>query len=84
MGRAPEKTAQFRAEKRRNSEGLPYPSIVKTTGFVNLRPGGTRSHTRLREKEPAWPSVIALPAFSRYRDLYAETQGSLAAAHIEV
>lgn len=39
---------------------------------------------RLRSKEPAWRSVIALPDFSRYRDLYAETSGSLAAAQIDV
>ncbi|CAM3808766.1 hypothetical protein OCAE111667_26735 [Occultella aeris] len=39
---------------------------------------------RLRSKEPAWHSVIALPQFSRYRDLYAETSGSLAAAQIDV
>lgn len=39
---------------------------------------------RLRGKEPAWRSVIALPDFPRYRDLYAETAGSLAAAQIEV
>ena len=39
---------------------------------------------RLRGKEPAWRSVIAVPAFSRYQDLYAETQGSFAAARIEV
>jgi len=39
---------------------------------------------RLRGKEPAWGSVIALPDFPRYRDLHAETAGSLAAAQIEV
>ena len=39
---------------------------------------------RLRGKEPAWRSVIALPAFSRYQDLHRETQGSLDAAQIEV
>ena len=39
---------------------------------------------RLRGKEPAWRSVIALPDFPRYRDLHAETAGSLAAAQIEV
>lgn len=39
---------------------------------------------RLRSKEPAWRSVIALPDFSRYRDLHAETLGSLAAAQIDV
>jgi len=39
---------------------------------------------RLRGKEPQWRSVIALPDFSRYRDLHAETAGSLAAAQIEV
>ncbi len=39
---------------------------------------------RLRGKEPAWRSVIALPDFPRYRDLHAETSGSLAAAQIEV
>lgn len=39
---------------------------------------------RLRGKEPTWRSVIALPDFPRYRDLYAETSGSLAAAMIEV
>lgn len=37
---------------------------------------------RLRGKEPEWRSVIALPDFSRYRDLYAETRGSLSAAGI--
>ncbi len=39
---------------------------------------------RLRGKEPSWRSVIALPDFSRYRDLYSETQGSLAASQITV
>jgi Holliday junction resolvase-like predicted endonuclease len=39
---------------------------------------------RLRGKEPSWRSVIALPDFSRYRDLHAETVGSVAAAGIEV
>jgi hypothetical protein len=39
---------------------------------------------RLRGKEPEWSSVIALPDFPRYRDLYAETSGSLAAAQIAV
>ena len=39
---------------------------------------------RLRGKEPSWGSVIALPDFPRYRDLHAETAGSLAAAQIEV
>lgn len=39
---------------------------------------------RLRSKEPAWRSVIALPDFGRYRDLYAETAGSLTAASIEL
>ncbi|WP_406051336.1 hypothetical protein [Kribbella sp. NBC_00889] len=39
---------------------------------------------RLRSKEPAWRSVIALPDFPRYRDLHSETAGSLEAAGIEV
>ncbi|WP_107767029.1 hypothetical protein [Nocardioides terrigena] len=39
---------------------------------------------RLRGKEPTWGSVIALPDFPRYRDLHAETAGSLAAAQIDV
>lgn len=39
---------------------------------------------RLRGKEPSWRSVIALPDFPRYRNLHAETVGSLAAAGIEV
>lgn len=39
---------------------------------------------RLRGKEPEWRSVIALPDFPRYRDLHAETVGSLAAARIDV
>lgn len=39
---------------------------------------------RLRGKEPEWRSVIALPDFPRYRDLLAETAGSLRAANIEV
>jgi hypothetical protein len=39
---------------------------------------------RLRGKEPTWHSVIALPDFPRYRNLYADTVGSLAAAQIEV
>lgn len=39
---------------------------------------------RLRGKEPGWGSVIALPDFPRYRDLHAETAGSLAVAQIEV
>lgn len=39
---------------------------------------------RLRGKEPQWRSVIALPYFPRYRDLLAETAGSLSAAQIEV
>lgn len=39
---------------------------------------------RLRGREPAWRSVIALPDFPRYRNLYAETTDSLKAAQIEV
>lgn len=39
---------------------------------------------RLRGKEPTWRSVIALPHFPRYRDLYAETAASLTAAQIEI
>ena len=39
---------------------------------------------RLRGKEPEWGSVIALPDFPRYRDIHAETAGSLAAAKIEI
>ncbi|MFT3872690.1 MAG: hypothetical protein QM714_08600 [Nocardioides sp.] len=39
---------------------------------------------RLRGKEPGWKSVIALPDFNRYRDLFTETQGSLSAAGISV
>lgn len=39
---------------------------------------------RLRDKEPAWRSAIALPDFPRYRSLHSETSGSLAAAGIEV
>lgn len=39
---------------------------------------------RLRGREPAWRSVIALPDFPRYRTLHAETMSSLDAAEIEV
>ena len=39
---------------------------------------------RLRGKQPEWRSIIALPDFSRYRDLYADTVGSLNAATIEI
>lgn len=39
---------------------------------------------RLRGTEPTWRSVIALPDFPRYRDLYAQTIGSLDASLIEV
>ena len=39
---------------------------------------------RLRSKRPELRSVIALPDFSRYRDLYAETRASLDAANIEL
>ncbi|MHB8297286.1 MAG: hypothetical protein ACYDDW_01710, partial [Dermatophilaceae bacterium] len=35
IGRAQEKTAVFRTEKRRNGEGRSYPWIVKSTGMVN-------------------------------------------------
>ena len=35
IGRAQEKTAVFRTEKRRNAEGRSYPWIVKSTGMVN-------------------------------------------------
>jgi hypothetical protein len=35
IGRAQEKTAVFRTEKRRNAEGGSYPWIVKSTGMVN-------------------------------------------------
>jgi hypothetical protein len=35
VGRAQEKTTLFRTEKRRDSNGDPYPWIVKTTGLVN-------------------------------------------------
>jgi len=39
---------------------------------------------RLRTKRAELRSVVALPDFSRYRDLYAETAASLEAARIEV
>lgn len=39
---------------------------------------------RLRGREPAWCSVIALPDFPRYRKLHVETMDSLKAARIEV
>jgi hypothetical protein len=39
---------------------------------------------RLRGKEPSWRSVIVLPDFPRYRELHAQTVGSLDAAQIEV
>jgi Holliday junction resolvase-like predicted endonuclease len=39
---------------------------------------------RLRTKRPELRSVMALPDFSRYRDLYAETAASLEASSIEV
>lgn len=39
---------------------------------------------RLRGKEPLWRSVIVLPDFPRYRELHAQTVGSLTAAQIEV
>lgn len=35
VGRAQEKTAPFRSEKRRDDEGKAYPWIVKATGLVN-------------------------------------------------
>lgn len=35
IGRAQEKTALFRTERRRDAEGKSYPWIVKTTGVVN-------------------------------------------------
>ena len=35
IGRAQEKTPLFRTEKRRNTDGVAYPWIVKTTGVVN-------------------------------------------------
>lgn len=35
IGRAQEKTALFRTEKRRDAEGRAYPWIVRTTGLVN-------------------------------------------------
>jgi hypothetical protein len=35
IGRAQEKIALFRTEKRRNADGASYPWIVKTTGVVN-------------------------------------------------
>ena len=35
IGRAQEKTAVFRTERRRNGEGGSYPWIVKSTGMVN-------------------------------------------------
>jgi hypothetical protein len=35
IGRAQEKTALFRTEKRHNAEGRPYPWIVKSSGVVN-------------------------------------------------
>ena len=35
VGRAQEKTAVFRTEKRRDANGDSYPWIVKTTGLVN-------------------------------------------------
>jgi hypothetical protein len=35
IGRAQEKTTLFRTEKRRDAQGVSYPWIVKTTGFVN-------------------------------------------------
>ena len=35
IGRAQEKSTVFRAEKRRNAQGVSYPWIVKSTGMVN-------------------------------------------------
>lgn len=35
IGRAQEKTGLFRTEKRHNSDGRPYPWIVRSTGVVN-------------------------------------------------
>ena len=35
IGRAQEKTALFRTEKRHNTEGRSYPWIVKSSGLVN-------------------------------------------------
>src|SRR5512142_156092 len=35
IGRAQEKTALFRTEKRHDADGVSYPWIVKTTGLVN-------------------------------------------------
>lgn len=35
IGRAQEKTALFRTEKRRHADGMSYPWIVKATGLVN-------------------------------------------------
>ncbi|MGD7731812.1 hypothetical protein ACQCX5_02485 [Propionibacteriaceae bacterium G57] len=39
---------------------------------------------KLRGKQPDWRSIIALPDFKRYRNLYSETHTSLAAAGITV
>ena len=39
---------------------------------------------RLRGPQPVWRSVIAVPKFPTYENLYAETAGSLNAADIEV
>jgi hypothetical protein len=35
IGRAQEKTTVFRTEKRRDTNGVSYPWIVKSTGMVN-------------------------------------------------
>ncbi|ANZ40751.1 hypothetical protein BBK82_36920 [Lentzea guizhouensis] len=39
---------------------------------------------RMRNRQPSWRTVIALPDFPRYRNLHTEVADSLTAAHIEV
>jgi hypothetical protein len=44
----------------------------------------TLAAMKLRSKQPDWRSAIALPDFARYRNLYADTAGSLVASGIEL
>jgi len=87
-----------RGDERLGVEVKGYPSStyadpVRSSQVKPTRPSTQAGHwfaaavlaaMRLRGRRPDMRSVIALPDFPRYRDLYAETATSLAAAAIDV
>jgi hypothetical protein len=68
IGRAQEKTALFRTEKRRDAEGTAYPWIVKATRL--LQPG----LAQLTDPDPPTPSTLRTAARNYQRALDQLTQ----------